>query len=269
MAYNFSVTASKEELPAWLTKVICGKGWSIPDDPREGHLFLAENYQWLFEARIEEFLACLFSFLKDMAENEDSIWRKFDPDFADNMVFMIGDIFSDFDGEATTEVSELLVSMIESEAWIDYGKESGVDIHGRLLQALMTLGVSMSYAFWEQQVAYNPERYLGVGLSGAQINSDGRNPLGLLIKYATDQTTKRMQDEIDECLEVMIIEEGYQWFGPRATEVEDDVPDWCRDILTEFYRDYLRSILKQIRDSVIADKVIHLHELEGGSESPV
>jgi len=217
------------QMADWLTNVIFEREPALPDDSRDGFLYLAESYKDLSSNIQEVFRDALLTLLIDMNINITSCWRC-EPIMADRLIYLAGDVFTQGEYDIPTAATELMKYMAEDEKWIGFGAEVGVDIHGRLLQALMTIDIYMPYSFWEKQAKCNPESYLGVAIGG--VDNGWSNPLELL-RYATEDMSEETRSEIEEVLDILCIEKGKETFGYLVRWLRVDIPDWCKALLAE------------------------------------
>jgi len=197
-----------QELRAWIHDLLHDRELDLPGD-REGEpdyllIDLYEKGDIHAKRALAEAVAGL---VDDMAKGATPDWHG---EAADRLLFVAGTVC----GQA---IVPAVKRMIRSGRLIDPGAGIPGDIHFRLLQTLVALGVEDGLDFWKDQVAISPEQYLGIAFR-ALLLSPSDDAIQLLADLGAPLTPK-MQADVRRALEVLP-----DRFGDRY--VRDLIEDW-------------------------------------------
>lgn len=222
-------------LAGWVSEVLLEGDPQLPDNPDEGHFYLADWYRSAAEELRSVFRDALLRLLTDMANNDGSEWRA-NALAGDRLLYLTGEVYASLEpsSDERMEVARRIDGMATSRALFDPGATVPGDLHGRLLQLLLRLNVRKPYSFWCQQVSLKPQDYIGVGLSGATRTAIGQdNPLELM-EHCTENDPEGTRSEVEDVLEIIEIDRSSAWLGRKARAVRPPIPAWCASLLGAF-----------------------------------
>jgi len=211
-------TLDRSEMRRWVSDVIQGRT-DVPDaDPDAPHYLVLEAYDGA-DADLRDLMRSVVRDLVcEMADDPASEWRKVEGDDSPGarLLCVAGSM-------RDSDLVGPIRGMIESQALLRPDACVFTDMHGRLLQALVKLGVREDQGFWRAQLGLAPNRYLGVALRGRALDRDA-NPFALLWAAAPLPWDDRMQATVERFVDVMTNERGTVWVTQRASEYATLMP---------------------------------------------
>lgn len=151
---------SRKELSQWIEVRLTGRDIDMPADPRQDetpHSLIVDIYPGLKRSVREEIQYILLDFLKEFAAGQSPTWQG---DAADELLMLAMRLDAD-------DTIDFLLEAVESQRFYPESlPEEDVDLHRRLLQALLTFEYRGSPQFWEAQARLSLHRFGAVCFDG-------------------------------------------------------------------------------------------------------
>lgn len=154
---------SYEELKKWIEIRLHGKDTQIPIDFRQGdtpYYIISLLYPKFNRYVREDINRIVLEFVKDMARNPDTIWKR----EAGHQLLLLANSIS------AEETIGFLLEMAGSRKFFAEDVSSlEEDLHLRVLQTLTSLGYRASSEFWFEQYHLAPKRYAKIVFNGLEL----------------------------------------------------------------------------------------------------
>lgn len=119
------------------------------------------------------------------------------------------------------EIAGRVRAMVQSRRYLDLSSPIPGDLHGRMLQTLVKLGVQEGLDFWLEQARLCPDRYLPVAMRGLDIA--GRNPFELLTLVDADWNDGLLAD-VEMVVDILDMHWGSEWVAKAVAACGTLIP---------------------------------------------